>query len=424
MMLWFFGFSEGLFELLNIPTNICRLLVSLIIILLLLSKKNKRIPPTLFFLSSIFVIISICSVVANEYFEFVPFSLFILMVLQGVIYFIVLINEDHNVLDKIVSYANFWIIVQIPAIFIKFIILGMSESGGIGTMSVRSGSLSAIFPGVVIALLISQYFHTKNIKWIFWIVAFCAFGIIGGKRVLIILVPAIFLLKYLYDYLTINKLMNFQTVVMLIVIVLFIYSAIRIFPRLNREGTVGGSFDLVYAIEQVDDYTSTDDYISDPLELRRKAGLEYFLRYLKNQDVLTFLFGEGTGKLVQTEFRTQSATMRDVYGVRYGGRMGIIWMYLQVGLLGAIVWLLLFFNIFYKLYKSKGRDIYTIAAFLTFFVIMFDVGIYSYVTIRFFPVFSLWALFSSLSYRKNVLDYNEIYNKKSQYLFVSHPDRS
>lgn len=421
MLLWFFGFSEGLFELFNIPVNICRFFVSLIIILLILSKKRKRVPPSLFILYSVFVLISISSIVGSGYFEIVPFFLFLLMALQGIIYFIVLINESHNVLSKIVSYANFWIIIQIPAIFLKYIFLGISEKGGIGTMSLSAGSLSAIFPAVAITLIVSQYFKTKNVKWIFWIGTLCLFGIIGEKRVLIILIPAIFLLMYLYNFLTTRKLLNFQFITMLIVAILFVYSAIRVFPLLNREKKVLGSFDLMYAIERINDYTTTDDYHYNQLKLRRKAGLVYFFRYLKNKDMLTYLFGEGPGKIVKTDFRKSSASMIDVYGVRYGGRMGIIWIYLQVGLLGAIVWLLLLFNIFYKIYKSKGTDIYTIAAILTFFIIIFDIGIYSYVSIRFFPVFSLWALFSSLSYRKNILGYNEVYNKKSQYFFISPP---
>lgn len=421
MLLWFFGFSEGLFELLNIPINTCRFFVSLIIILLILSKKGKRIPPTLFILYSIFILISISSIFLNNYFEIVPFFLFLLMALQGIIYFIVLISEDYTVLSKIVSYANFWIIIQIPAIFLKYIFLGISEKGGIGTMSLGGGSLSAIFPAVVITLVISQYFQTKNIKWLFWIGALCLFGIIGEKRVLIILIPAIFLLMYLYNFLTTKKLLNFQFIMMLIVAILLVYSAIRVFPLLNREEKVLGSFDLMYAIERINDYITTDDYHYNQLKLRRKAGLVHFFSYLKNKDIPTYLFGEGSGKLVQTDFRKSSATMIDIYGIRYGGRMGIIWIYLQVGLLGAIVWLLLLFNIFYKIYKSKGTDIYTIAAILTFFVIIFDVGIYSFVSIRFFPVFSLWALFSSLSYRRNILGYNEVYDKKSQYFFISRP---
>jgi len=418
MLLWFFGFSEGLFTLLNIPTNINRFIVIFIIIVLMISKKSQRIPSTLLLLSSLFLLILIISIIVNDNFEIVPFFLFSFMAMQWIMYFIILIDEDYHVLSKIVSYANFWIIIQIPAIILKYFILGISEEGSIGTMSITAGSLSAIFPAVVITLIVAQYFQTKNIKWIFWIGAFCLFGIIGQKRVLIILIPAIFLIMFLYDFIVNKKRLKTKAItVLLIVSILLVYSSVRVFPLLNRENKVFGSFNLAFAIEQIKDYTSTDENHYNQLKFRRKAGLVYFLKYLENEGISRFLFGEGPGKLVQTEFRKTSASMLDTYGVRYGGRMGIIWMYMQVGLLGSIVWLLLFLIIFYKIYKSKGVDIYTIAALLSFFVIMFDVGIYSYVTIRFFPVFSLWVLLSSLSYRRNILYYNEVYFRKSHYLF-------
>jgi hypothetical protein len=416
MLLWFFGFSEGLFNLFNIPTNISRFFVSLIIIRLLFSKK---IPQPLFILSSIFLAISIISVVANEYFEMVPFFLFIFMALQGIFYFIVLINEDHNTMKKIVSYANFFILIQIPSVLIKFMIIGISEGGGIGTMSRSAGSLSAIFPCVVITLIVSQYLHKKNIKWAFWLVVFVLFGIIGNKRVLIFLVPAIIWLVYLCNLAKFSEVLKFESIIILLVTILIIYGCIWIIPTLNPENKSFGKLDTEYTKKYIGDYVTTDKNEYRRLELRRMAGLVYFLSYLKNKDTLTFFFGEGTGKLVQTAFRKQSASMPEVYGVRYGGRMGIIWIYLQLGLLGTIVWLLFFLYIFYKIYKSRRRDIYTNAAIVIFFVIMFDVFIYSCVTIRFFPVFSLWGLISSLSYRRNVLGYNEIYNKKSHYLFTS-----
>ena len=93
--------------------------------------------------------------------------------------------------------------------------------------------------------------------------------------------------------------------------------------------------------------------------------------------------------------------MLEYYDVRYGGRMGYIWLLLQIGYLGVIVYLSMFISFFNKVWKKRKFSSNEIA-FLTMSVIfILDTLFYSKVFIYYFYIMGIYMFLLALIMRKN-----------------------
>ena len=91
---------------------------------------------------------------------------FTIYLTQFYFYFIILINEDnYYIFKKIFNFIVTLYLIQIPAIWIKFFLIGQSEKGGIGTVSTEGGSISTILPLVAICFSISHYLFKREKKY-------------------------------------------------------------------------------------------------------------------------------------------------------------------------------------------------------------------------------------------------------------------
>ena len=229
------------------------------------------------------------------------------------------------------------------------------------------------------------------------ILGFILFGIIGEKRFIVGMVPAIMFITFIFYIIKIKKadigLIFKYLLIGLIVGSILVYMGVRLSPTLNPDNKIMGRFDLAYAIDYALNYENSE--YRDKAEMSRSKGLVYFAQYLFEKGPICFLIGDGAGKLVESQYSGKKGTMLDVYGVRYGGRMGFVWLYLQVGILGVLSYLLFYLaliRVVWKNFRYKYEYLAFIMIGLVFFI---DFSIYSDVSIKFTALNSSFLLLGS-----------------------------
>lgn len=306
---------------------------------------------------TILFLVAIISMIHNEK-SGIEFFLFFLRILPPFLFFWAIVKINFNV-NKVLFTLKSMVILQIPAVIIKYFIIGISESGGIGMMSIHAGSLSTIFPLFVISYIFSVYLSRKNKKSIILIFLFLLFGLIGGKRALIVYTPALlFFILIFYNKGFKKKLKNsFAKQIFGLAILGFIsfYFIARFNPNLNPEQKIGGSFD----IEHIIDISTAYNTATYEVGFSRVDAPEVLYSFLtkKGGDML-ILFGLGPGDIIQSSLNNKYPGVENdrqllmyKYGLGYGLRIGVLWTAMQVGLIGTLIYVLFFFKIFRRIFK-------------------------------------------------------------------------
>ena len=393
VILWLLLFNLGIFAMVGVHIGYVKLIILPVIVGILfverfINKPDFKIAYWGYF--GFFVVISIISMLRNEI-HYAQYASFMVNYWLAYIYFITLSNENNTSrINVILRLVKVLVLLQIPAIIIKWSVLGVSEKGGIGTLSVVSGSLSCIFSLFIIIILFSLYLYNRRNIYLWLIPAFILFSIVGEKRATIFFAPLMLLTVFLIfafksKKMQLGQLLKYVTIGFVISGITF-YATVRMVPSLNPESKVGGRFDYTYAKDYIIDYTDLDkDHsrvfylpVSAMTQIRRLDGFLYFTHYLWDKGGAALLFGEGAGKLILMESVTgEDHSMLSLYGIRYGGRAGFIQAYLQVGILGVVLLFGMFFHIFKDIWiRFENESMYL--ALLSVTVLLFlDSFIYS-----------------------------------------------
>jgi len=385
---WALIFCTGIFQLLNIDSSVYKMGIPLVSGILFaytfITKGNQIKYPFVWWIIG-FIGVGMISSLLNQIDSFSLLYFFIYTILSYS-YFIVLVNETSLLLiSRIVSFIKILVLIQIPAIFIKFLLIGQTEHGGIGTLSVNAGSVSTIFPLFIITILFCFYLFENKKKYLVYILCFSLLGIAGNKRAILIFIPMVLVIcSLLFVKLErgkyFNSLTNKLALACTIGIAVF-YLTAKTNKTLNPEHKMWGSFDLNYIVSYIDNYTDSDSY--DKYQMRRKDGLIYFINYTLKANREQMLLGDGAGKLIESKYNTREGTMKNEYGVRYGGRMALVWLLLQVGILGTLIYLFFYIRLFsHVLKKYRSNPVYL--SFLVLTIVFFiDTLIYSNVFLRY-----------------------------------------
>ena len=214
------------------------------------------------------------------------------------------------------------------------------------------------------------------------------FSQIGGKRAVLIYLPLI--MGTIYFYFVLIKKMNIIKIIkksfsVILLSLVVIYSVIRLNPSFNKESKLGGSFDISYALNFVDYYNDNNDDLRD---LSRPQALIYMFTYFVNQDLVTILFGEGAGKLTYASselFVEDTKTpIEQYYGIRYGGRMAIVWIVAQIGLVGSLIFFTILYRMLRRVLKQKVDDIHKMVFLGLWLSLILDIFTYSMVSLNYF----------------------------------------
>jgi len=378
----------------GISETILQLIIeSLIVVLFLMASlnvvKTKTIKGPGLVVFFILVGYSVISFLLNEV-SGIQFFFFLRKLILYILFFyslfILKIPQAHK--QRVIKLLTILFIIQIPAAFIKLVVLGGTLEKIVGTMSINEGSLATIMPLFPIAYLINIYLEDNKIKNLILIGLFFFIGLMSNKLGIIMYIIVLFVLltylnsnsKYYLINLKFIKKMAINSFFLILIIGLFM----SLNPRANPENKVGGSININYLIEFTENYQTLDQEDGTDGDGRFDAPFVSFER-LSNAGIKNVFFGFGPGDIVKSSFFKFDNPLLEKYNIGYGGRIGLVWILMQLGVLGVIIFLvfhLYLLNRVYKIYrlKRKSMEIKILTSTVLGFFFIFFVDFFSYST--------------------------------------------
>jgi len=383
------SFIKGVLELSGIPETFLQLSIDTLIILLSfvafirILKLKKTIFPALTIIILLLLTILLSFLVTDV--TSLHLMLFIKRFGVYILFFYSLFNIklSEKQKKKIVSLFIFMFIIQIPAAIIKLLVLGGTLEKIVGTMSVMEGSLATTMPLLAISYLIVFYLDSPKLKYIILILSFIGIGLVSNKLGILFYVMFLFIYlsylfaspKFYFPNFKFFKKMTIMSIYLLIIFSLFV----TLNPRANPEHKVGGSIDIEFLQNFVENYQTLDLDTGVEGDGRFEAPF-VALKRLSDKGIVSLLFGFGPGDIVKSSLTAYENPLLEKYNIGYGGRLGVVWMLMQIGILGTVFFVLFHFYIFkrlYRMYQTKEYDkfskniILTVLGFSALFFIDF-----------------------------------------------------
>ena len=306
-----------------------------------------------------FILVSLVSSIQTSPLMWVLFLLYFLEIFMLFIYF----RNNYEGEDATLLHKLFWLLAcsQIPTAIIKYFMVGVTEPY-IGSMSSHEGGITTVFSLVMYCYALEMYFCTKERKYLFALLGFILFGIVGAKRALAFLFPAFYFVVLIVHSLCTHsivrnsKKMTYGVICMPILFVLLCI----LNPSFNPEKKVGGSFDLKYVIEYSGKYNNGGFGGDD--KAGRANAMAIIHEKMLNDNLPHQLFGYGSGLLISSSFNSQkmdSYAKMKVFGVGYSMGIGYLTLLAQVGFMGVIPYFLIFIlSLIDLLRKTKAMSPY------------------------------------------------------------------
>lgn len=295
------------------------------------------------------------------------------------LFFLSLLNLDlpERTVRTVNGYVMAIFAFQIVPALIKFSRVGLQEGGGIGTVSVHAGEFSTTLPLFAISFLLAFYYLSRDARYLLWILVFIVFGLLGAKRALVFYVPVVLMFVYMIAPSGRREQVNVSSpvagfrakkglVALLLISTITLYVGFKLMEALNPDQRVWGSFDLAFALTaaykeetnvlEEGGYFEKDQgapHSGDPLATGRISSTAFSFRRLASEGIVPLLLGSGPGLLTGSIFADANVfgTLRTL-GIRYG-MTGLVWFVNQVGVLGVLLFL-----VFYCQMYRKGLYVY------------------------------------------------------------------
>lgn len=361
------AFTKGIPQLLGFPETIIQLFIELLIFILFINslffivKRGKIKGPGLLVNLYLFTIIFISFIFTNV--NTLQLILFIRKFAVYYVFFYALFNINLSSIykERLIKLIIILFIIQIPAAIVKLLIVGRLEKI-IGTMSILEGSLAAIMPLMAISYLIAKYLYYKQNKYIVGIVLFLGVGLTSGKKALIFYIIVLFFyMAYMYarpKYFIPKAVFMKKLFAVLVFISILFPLSITLNPTLNPEHKYGGSIDFEYLDRFIIKYQTLDQKTGVEGDGRFDAPFVAFDR-LYDGGIVNILFGFGPGEIIKSSFTPYKKPLLEKYNIGYGGRIGLVWIIMQIGFVGMIVFLsfhLILFKKVWNIYKVKKMN--------------------------------------------------------------------
>jgi hypothetical protein len=169
------------------------------------------------------------------------------------------------------------LLIQIVLSLIKYILIGPAESI-VGSVASQGGANATVLPilGFIFIWMKNKgKFETRD--WIFT-VGLAFIGFVCLKRAIWFIMPI--LMALILFYVPKQKIPLKVAILALFAVPLVFYMGIRFNPTLNKEGRIGGSFDIKYAINYAQKYTFGSEDINQPGQGRGGATLLVYTKFL------------------------------------------------------------------------------------------------------------------------------------------------
>lgn len=381
---WLLAFFQGVMMLIGLPTTLYKVGMPLILILLLLDQIKNRDDNFTAKGLVIYLFLILVSIMSGLFNNIDSFSIiyFIRYISLHYLYYLILINEHNKrIFTRVFRVIIILFLIQLPAALIKLFTIGVAEEV-IGTINLLSGSLSTTIPVFVSIYLLVWWLDKKKLVYLVLILFFLGFGLIGGKRAIIYILPLFLLFTYtFYLYFSESRkkiTLIYKVVPLSLLVILIFYLTARINPSLNPEDKVWGSFDYNHVISYTEEY-STNEKVRIVGDIPRIEAWGYFWLLQSNKGLSTVLLGDGAGKLIVSYFNENAGDnpMITYYDTFYGGRMGAMWLFLQIGLVGLLLYFALYFKIFRDTLRTNLKPEEKTILYSTTLLLLFDSLYYS-----------------------------------------------
>jgi hypothetical protein len=228
--------------------------------------------------------------------------------------------------------------IQIILSFIKIFTIGLIEST-VGSLANIGGGPAALLP--VLGFIILWQYKRGRFKWKDWLyVFFLVFiGFASVKRAVWFIVPAII---FLFDYYVGGRINIRRLLYAAMVVPLIFYLGVRLNPTLNKEGKIGGSFDVKYVLSYAQRYSFGKTSETDEFKVGEGRGGAALLLWgkLKNWQDLSFSDFWGVG--LRNVYTTSYEQFEEAgYGLNSkGAATGVYQTYLSSGFIGMFITIL------------------------------------------------------------------------------------
>ena len=368
-----------------------------------LSKKQS-------FLIFVFILFSISffysAVVNGDYFT-LTFSQYGKYVTPICLFFIInriLINDQGSFVN--LKYLIFSLLtIQILLSVVKILTIGLQETT-VGSIAYIGGGPAAMLPVLgFIFLWIDKKGDLKRKDWSYTILLFFI-GLASLKRAVLFIMPAFILL---FMYYVPGRVKTKKLVLILSLIPLIFYVGVRLNPTLNKEGRLGGSFDLQYVLGFTREYSfgKTSDKNNTHISTGRGGATLSLWNKLTSSQSLSFndYWGFGLQEVYTTDYEQFN---NEKYGVNSKGSVtGIFQSYISSGYVGVILTILLIISIISLIREPRIRN--TIAL-LMFWDYLFYSGLILRTQSLFILIFFI-IIYSNQRYEQRLHNKYQIQNQ-------------
>jgi len=377
-IIFFLAFAEGALQLLGFNPSYNRLLRDVIILVGFFSVYSPKMGMMSQAEKNIIGILIFFIIVSYLFGESSLFQLALFVRRVGfnflLMYYVANIKFSEDSFKKLFHFIVGLFIVQIPISFIKLFFFGIGEDY-IGSVSTVAGSITTSLTLIAVSYLLTRIFYKGKVKYIIFFFLFLFFAVTGAKRAVFIFVPLLILVALFY-----MKSIRFKQLLLIVLMIpVSLIFILKISPSLNPEHKVWGSFSPAYVINYFNQRAAVAE--NSNVTNSRILVFNYFFNNFINKPKDVIL-GHGPGIVFPNgkndikKYGSGEQYLLNKFGLGYGSRLGVLWLFFQMGLF-FVVFYLMFHYIIYKKIKNKvdGHNLLFIR--LLFSVYLMDMFLYS-----------------------------------------------
>jgi hypothetical protein len=420
------AFCDGLISYANISPGPFRQFAQLLVMILFINKatSGKVFYPYFWYVASFTAVAALSALVINDVSHWALFTFLRQVLLVSYTYFLVIYNErSSTVIGAVHNTLKFFILAQIPAFLIKLLVVGLSEDN-IGTLSRFQGSITTVAAMLASAYCFGKYLSYRRNVDLAWCFVPLVLSQINEKRGVILYIPVLFIIMTMIYFaragrITFRQYVSAGSAVILIGLVA-LYAVARLNVTLNPEGKVGGSFSPSFLVEYIAEYNLREGDMFDLSNTSRLQALILAVNYTAGNSKLKLLFGEGAGHLTyaNSDVSVDKDPVDAVYGIGYGGRVGLVWLILQVGVLGVAIYLAGVVRLIRDVYAKMNRDHHRLAALGCIVALVLDVGTYSSTPFQYFSILGTVAVYCAMVLKNRTPDDLKEYLRRKTFVTV------
>jgi hypothetical protein len=336
-------------------------IVLVVLSIFLLYKYNglSRLKLRDYFLTAAFILFSasffLSAIINRDYFNLV-FSQYGKYVTPICLYFVLnkILSHNPGAFFDLTKLFFSLLTIQIILSVVKILIIGLIETT-VGSMAYIGGGPAAMVPvlGFILVWLDKNGKLERKDWYYIFLLIFIAFASI--KRAIWFIMPTFILL---FMYYVPRRIKASQMLYILPLIPFIFYAGVRLNPTLNKEGILGGSFDLQYVLDYTQKYNFGKTSEKSGIQAGAGRGGATYMLFGKlfSSEPLKFedLWGFGLKEVYTTDYQEFDDLK---FGVNSKGAVtGVFQSYISSGFVGIVVTILFIFSVCSLIKEPRIRN--------------------------------------------------------------------